>query len=134
MQGNIAGDFLSWNHHHMEDSTIIAKTRIESFRDISFALIAGLSVCVSIGAMAGCVRSWSNAPADPVKAALAQCLEQPSLIIDTKDSDRTRSAKAVNLDGPALFKEKSDAVEKCRAMVFEFYKNSPAAAAPEKAN
>ncbi len=114
----------------MEDAAQIARTRIETFRDISFALIAGLTVCVSIGSMAGCVSNWVKVPGDPLKSALAQCLEQPSLVIDTKDSNRADSAKAVDLDGPTLFKAKSDAVEKCRTMVFEFYRNHPTTEKP----
>jgi hypothetical protein len=108
----------------MEDSAIIAKTRIETFRDICFALIAGLTVCISMGSMAGCVSKWVSVPGDPVENALAQCLQQPSLIVDTTNTDPKLNAK-VDLDTPTLFKAKSDAVEKCRTMVFEFYRTNP---------
>lgn len=107
----------------MEDaSSVIAKTKIESFRDICFALIAGVTVIACVVSMAGCVTNWVNRPGNPIEKALARCLEQPSLVIETRDPDRQRPAQSISLDAPALFKAKSDAVEKCRTMVFEFYK------------
>jgi hypothetical protein len=129
MQGNIALNFLT-RTGLMEDSAIIAKTRIETFRDICFALIAGLTICISMGSMAGCVSKWVSIPVDPIESALAQCLQQPGIVVDTNNTDPKLRGK-VDLDAPALFKTKSDAVEKCRTMVFEFYRTNPTT---EKAN
>lgn len=94
----------------MEQNTAaeIAKAKADAFKRIALAAIAGLTICMLVSTVAGCVGTLASRKRDPITAALMLCQDQPSTNISRNDAE-------------VMFRAQTEAIERCRSKVFDFY-------------